>query len=469
MRLFSRRSEPERCLGRLVAAMALLVIAAGLTTPAMAEGRRVALVIGNDAYAHVDQLDNAVADARLIAGRLETLGFDVAFRRNLSKRAFEQTIAEFERKAETAEAALLYFAGHGFQFEGQNHLVPVDARLDTKDTALGGTVELTGILTRLADVRRPTIVFLDSCRNDPLPESFRAAGGNARLGTPTLGRDVGNVYVAYATVEGEVTYDGGGDHGPFAESLAEAMTMPDADLSGVLRRVRRDVLQRTGGLQMTQGYDTLISEKFRFAAPSPGGPAIGFSPFAPSLASGGVQTASLEPSVEIRGLPPGGGLPALPLERSEDTPVPLPEPDDLAAQLQTELKRLGCYRGRIDNDWGPMSRRALEEYFNETGVKGAELEPDIALLDRFREKNVEVCKTVVASPPPNEPAASTRSRVKAKVTPPRKKTVTTRRSNARKKVVKRAPTPRVAQNPAPRSSGGGMKIQRSRLNRGAFR
>ena len=45
------------------------------TSPALAE-RRVALVIGNDAYSHLPKLNNARKDAESMAAKLKELGAD---------------------------------------------------------------------------------------------------------------------------------------------------------------------------------------------------------------------------------------------------------------------------------------------------------------------------------------------------------------------------------------------------------
>ena len=40
-------------------------------------------------------------------------------------------IREFAEKAEAADVALFFYAGHGMQVNGVNYLIPIDAKLDT--------------------------------------------------------------------------------------------------------------------------------------------------------------------------------------------------------------------------------------------------------------------------------------------------------------------------------------------------
>ncbi len=68
-----------RCIGWLTAALAFLLLALPV------RAARLALVIGNDSYQHVNSLKNASNDARLMAGVLSGAGFDVSEHFNLNQ------------------------------------------------------------------------------------------------------------------------------------------------------------------------------------------------------------------------------------------------------------------------------------------------------------------------------------------------------------------------------------------------
>ena len=111
-------------LGRVLLLLALL---AGATP---AEARRVALIIANARYANAPQLTNPVADSKLIEASLRRAGFDdVQTRTNLGKAAVEAELRAFGNRAEGADVALFYYAGHGIEAGGQNYLIPTDAKL----------------------------------------------------------------------------------------------------------------------------------------------------------------------------------------------------------------------------------------------------------------------------------------------------------------------------------------------------
>lgn len=72
------------------AAVLFLVLA-----PAWAQGKRVALVIGNSEYAHATRLENPKNDAADVAAALQALGFQVIQGVDLDKAAMDRTIRDF--------------------------------------------------------------------------------------------------------------------------------------------------------------------------------------------------------------------------------------------------------------------------------------------------------------------------------------------------------------------------------------
>jgi len=131
----------------------------------MAERARVALVIGNSAYASASILKNPANDARDIASAFARIGFSgistddspseyraVVPMLDLDHRQLREAIAAFARAADGAEQAVMYYAGHGIEVGGQNYLVPVDANL-RKITDVGfQTVSLNELLDALGGV-----------------------------------------------------------------------------------------------------------------------------------------------------------------------------------------------------------------------------------------------------------------------------------------------------------------------------
>ena len=117
--------------------------------------KRLALVIGNGEYVHHAPLKNALNDAELMTRTLEKLDFTVLKHLNLTLEGMRKAVLAFARKAEAADVAWIYFAGHGFQQEGINFLVPIDADADVgkfskHQSYLASTLtEIFEIITRL--------------------------------------------------------------------------------------------------------------------------------------------------------------------------------------------------------------------------------------------------------------------------------------------------------------------------------
>jgi hypothetical protein len=120
---------PMRRLRRALVLGAALLSAAFLGRGEALAETRVALVIGNTAYEHAPGLPNTQNDAADIAAALARLGFDVTRRDDQGFEGFRRTLLSFSRAASTADVAVVFYAGHGFEVDNQNYLVPVDARL----------------------------------------------------------------------------------------------------------------------------------------------------------------------------------------------------------------------------------------------------------------------------------------------------------------------------------------------------
>ncbi|WP_170755864.1 caspase family protein [Ruegeria lacuscaerulensis] len=241
----------------------IAMISISWAAPAMAEPR-IALVIGNSAYASVSPLDNPVNDATLISAKLKGLGFDV---RNLTdstqiemKRAIAQFGRDLRQGGEDA-VGLFYYAGHGVQSFGSNYLLPVDISLsDPADLDLMA-VEARSVLHQMASAHNKTnIVILDACRNNPFENlADMDDNGLAEMKAPT------GTFLAYATDPGGVALDGEKGNSPFTLSLAEHIETPGMAIEHLFKKVRVDVLDQTRGLQ-TPWDTSSLTQDFAFSS-----------------------------------------------------------------------------------------------------------------------------------------------------------------------------------------------------------
>jgi uncharacterized protein len=236
---------------------------------------RVALVVGMAEYRGIAPLKNTVNDARAISATLEAIGFDVTTLLDAPHQELRGALDDFAFRAETADLALIYFAGHGVEVQGENFLVPVDAAVQSNRDIQRQSVSLREMLLAVDKARKMRIVILDSCRDNPFggglaPEAPETGAATASAGTrgggglapPSPER---GTLVAFAARDGEVALDGAGANSPFAEALIEKLDEPGLEISLLFRQVRDRVLEATGNRQEPHTYGSLSGVPFFLA------------------------------------------------------------------------------------------------------------------------------------------------------------------------------------------------------------
>ena len=224
---------------------------------------RIALIIGNSRYgSNLGALENPGNDARLIAGVLEALGFDVELLIDGNQKAMKRAISRLgERlgKAGSGSTGLFYFAGHGMQSRGQNYLIPVGAAIEREADIYFEAVAADTVLSQMEDARAATnIVILDACRNTPILRSFRSGlRGLARMEAPN------GSFISYSTAPGSVAYDGDGRYSPFADALSKELNTEGQPIEITFRNVRKSVLSSTDGKQ-TPWDSSSLTDTFLF-------------------------------------------------------------------------------------------------------------------------------------------------------------------------------------------------------------
>ncbi|CAK7256302.1 MULTISPECIES: caspase family protein [unclassified Shinella] len=233
-----------------------------------AAARRVALVIGMSAYTAISPLRNTGADAQAVADMLQRLDFSVDLVVDAPLARMQDTIVAFARKTETAEVALVYYAGHGVEAAGENYLVPVDVKVDDPATIPQQAVSLASVLASVESARKLRIVILDSCRDNPFPTLVGAAAANgvtlggAGLSAPDPAQ---GMMVVYAAEGGKVALDGDGAHSPFATAILESLPRKNVEIGLVFRQVRDRVMALTANRQQPHFYGSLSGAPYFLA------------------------------------------------------------------------------------------------------------------------------------------------------------------------------------------------------------
>jgi uncharacterized caspase-like protein len=257
---------------------AAILLGAG---PALAENR-LALVIGQSAYRSVPALPNPANDAKAVSQLLSDSGFEVLSASDLSRSGLRQKVSEFASQVAAKGAdtvALVFYAGHGLQIDGENYLVPVDVDPKREADIPIQAVRLNDILNTLNSVpSKMRILLLDACRNNPFPELSKTAGHglalvNTRIGAP-------GTFLSFSTSPGAEAEDGDGANSPYTTALLAAAKEP-APIEDTFKRVRLSVNKVTDGRQ-TPWDSSSLTDDFRFVA-GPAGANAAIA--APKLAS----------------------------------------------------------------------------------------------------------------------------------------------------------------------------------------
>ena len=243
--------------------LGILIAFAG-AAPALAQ-KRVALVVGNSAYVNAGVLPNPANDARDFAAALKDMHFDVVLGIDLDKRGFDAKVRDFARALEKSDVALFFYAGHGLQVSGKNHLIPVDAKLQVERDLDFEAISLDFVLKQMELDRdgKTNIVFLDACRDNPLARNLARSMGTRSVaigqGLAQVQAGVGT-FIAYSTQPGNVALDGEGRNSPFTAALVKDLRLPDRNLTAVMIEVRKDVLATTGGRQVPWDHSALTQD-----------------------------------------------------------------------------------------------------------------------------------------------------------------------------------------------------------------
>jgi formylglycine-generating enzyme required for sulfatase activity len=224
--------------------------------------RRTALVIGNAAY-DVGPLPNPVNDATDMAATLRQLGFEVTPLHDATYNDMETAVNTFHRQLRQGGMGLFYFAGHGLQVEGQNYLIPINARITRESEVKHRAVNATWVLEAMQEAGNGlNVMILDACRNNPYARQWRST----KQGLAGMAGARG-VLVVYATSPDQVADDGSGRNGVYTKHLLRELTTPGVRVMDVVIRVTAAVEQETAGRQIPWFSGTL-TENF-VVAPEP--------------------------------------------------------------------------------------------------------------------------------------------------------------------------------------------------------
>jgi len=232
---------------------AILLIVLSMLVPVCNAQQRHALVIGNDSYPG-NSLKNARNDATSIFDILKSAGYESTLVLDANRSTLSGSIDSFVDTLQPGDTALLYYAGHGFQLDGENFLVPTDFKVISPSDAKIEGYSLSTVLERFTSHGATTqVVILDACRDNPFLGNRSTKGGWAGVGT-----SAGSL-LAFGTSPGATASDNPADgHGLFTKDLLPYLGSSDLDIEEMLRKVREDVIRDSNGQQVPWVASSLI-------------------------------------------------------------------------------------------------------------------------------------------------------------------------------------------------------------------
>ena len=216
--------------------------------------RRLALVIGNSDYQHVDDQPYATSDARLLASTLENLGFMVILHENLTYSELHQVFYDFGRMQVHNDAVVLFYVGRGVNYQGKNYIVPTDAGLESPANLkqLLPTSELYSYWhTSPQDVH---VAFWDVSATGLARNAWFQNGFVAE--NPQAG-----ALIAYSSNAGEYSGSTDGRYGSYAKALGNQLLIHQ-DIQTLFTGVREEI-KASGSAQNPIEFSAL-SGKFYF-------------------------------------------------------------------------------------------------------------------------------------------------------------------------------------------------------------
>src|ERR1700710_1707657 len=247
--------------------------------------KRVAFVVGTGTKRNVPPTPSPPIDAKSMATVLRNVGFDVVEGTNLTRDKMTERLLEFGKKAEGADVALFFYAGHGIAINGTNYLLPVDADIKSEmDVKLGAAINIDLTLDQTMSDAKVKLVFLDACRDNPFAAKIKSNSATRSVSVQTGLAEMKSgegTLIAFATGPGQTALGRQeGTNSPFTRALIDNITQPGVEIQQAMTKVRAEVNEQTNKGQLPWGHTNLIGSVYLNPAPAPTAAAASAAPVA---------------------------------------------------------------------------------------------------------------------------------------------------------------------------------------------
>lgn len=209
-------------------------------------GAYVALIIGNERYAHTRALRTAIDDAESLKALLERkYGFQVTLIHDGTRHNILGALADLQKHVNENTNVLIYYAGHGHYEKAENrgYWLPVDAEQDNPDNWIAND----DITSRVkAMTAKHVLVIADSCYSGTLTRSsdfrglVRETEENQSGSKSTsdylnkLARKKTRMVLTSGGLEPVVDAGGSGNHSVFSSAILKTLEESNGVMEGTL-------------------------------------------------------------------------------------------------------------------------------------------------------------------------------------------------------------------------------------------
>jgi uncharacterized caspase-like protein len=214
---------------------------------------RLALVIGNSTYPDAGSpLPQMKRDAEGLTNALRKDGFLVDAVDNATRPDMTSAIDHLRARVHLNSIVLVYFGGYGVQSDGQNYLIPVDAKIWSEKDVRRQGVSIDRLLSQLkTSGARVRLVVIEASRRNPYERRFRTySHGLAPIQTSE------NALILSSAAPGQVIEDSDDLHSQLITALLMQMDSSKA-IEEVFNNTRNAVVAATQGQQIPAVSSTL--------------------------------------------------------------------------------------------------------------------------------------------------------------------------------------------------------------------
>ncbi len=218
--------------------------------------KTLTFVVGNNDYIEERaKLENAVNDATEIANVFERLGYEVISGFDCNTESICTLLEDYKSKINNYDASIFYFAGHGFQFDGENYLAATDCPIENANQYMCKRHSI--MLAEITDIIKNAtttinIIIIDACRV--------SVGRGVQQHFTNVNAPEGTI-IAFSTSPGESASDAGIDgHSIYTGTLLKYIGRERLSVEELFKKVRRTIFNLTGGSQTSWEHTSLVGD-----------------------------------------------------------------------------------------------------------------------------------------------------------------------------------------------------------------